>query len=358
MNSELGTRNLELGTALFLLQVALVSPQAARTGEDLLPNELPGWKADKTEKFAPSDLARFLVSDAPVVEEYGFLSGERKIYRGGSRAMTVEALQMRDASAAYGAFTYFRQLSWRPEIGTGAPPEPRRFHAAVGDSEGVLLRNSYVIRIRGAAPERPHLVALAAAMPTFEDEILPGIKDFLPLAGVVRTSLKYILGPAAFARLVPELPAAAIGFDQGAEVEVAQYRLAGKPPMTMVLALYPTPQIAGARAKTLGEHSSFAIRRTGSLVSIVLGSPPKADADLLLSRVRYEVSVAWNQGIAKHHEPTLGELIINIIILSAALVGFCIVSGALFGGLRVLSRRLYPGRGFDKEAMIRLHLSD
>jgi hypothetical protein len=54
-------------------------------------------------------------------------------------------------------------------------------------------------------------------------------------------------------------------------------------------------------------------------------------------------------------------LILNIVILCAILAGLAIVAGVAFGGFRILMKRFYPDRIFDRpEQMefISLHLTE
>jgi hypothetical protein len=54
-------------------------------------------------------------------------------------------------------------------------------------------------------------------------------------------------------------------------------------------------------------------------------------------------------------------LILNIVILCAILAGLAIIAGVAFGGFRILMKRLYPDRIFDRpEQMefISLHLTE
>jgi hypothetical protein len=54
-------------------------------------------------------------------------------------------------------------------------------------------------------------------------------------------------------------------------------------------------------------------------------------------------------------------LILNIVILCAILGGLAIIAGVAFGGIRILMKRLYPDKVFDRpEQMefISLHLTE
>lgn len=341
-------RSLILG--LCLTQVTLISPDNAKNGGDMLPNQFAGWRMEKVQKFSPAQLPQMAGGDADVLREYGFLAAERKEFTRSTGRLTVEALRMRDSSDAYGIFTYYRRPNWRQQRG--------RFYAAVGDGQAVLLRNSYCLRILGGEPGTEELSLLASALPTFRDEPLPSLPGFLPERGAIPGSLKYVLGPQAFGRLVPQMQPAALGFDMGAEAQLAQYRLPGKPEMTLLLVLYPTPQIAAAKLRTFGiSDPALPIRRRGSLVFLVLNAPSKADADVLLDGVSYRTDVMWNQAVPRHREPSYVELLLNVFKLAGIMLLFALFSSLAFAGIRVAFQHFLPGRLFDRDAIIRLDLS-
>lgn len=341
--------------AVLFLQVTLVSPDPGKNDGDLLPQEFSGWRAEKVERFSQAQLGAFAGADAEALREYGFLAAERKYYAHGSDRLILEALRMRDASGAYGAFTYYRQPDWATRAG--------RFPVAVSAGQGMVLRNTFCIRALGSA-DPAGLNKIAASLPTFKEEPLPTVRDFLPETGVIPSSLRYVTGPVVFTRLVPQVPAVLMGFEMGAEVGIAQYHLPGKPAMTLVLAHYPTPQIASAKAKRLAAESNrpFIFRRTGSLISLVLGANSHEDAGLLLDRVKYAMNITWNEAVPKHKEATVQDFLLMVLAifkLAGILLVFATVSGVLFGLLRVVGTRYFPGTIFDRDAdVIRLHLTD
>lgn len=356
---------------LLLFQIALVSPKSAPGAVDVLPADIGPWHGalagKKIEKFSSVQSGGFASSaEAAALDEFGFLGAERREYKreykmedapgAPSSVMVVEALRMRDATAAYGAFTWYRQAGWSQDL--SQKTDARQFAAAVGPTEAVLQRNAFVIRIHNVAATHQELAQLATALPSLENEPLPQIGDFLPLEGMVRSSGKYVFGPTVLAQLAPGLPPEAIGFTMGAEVMTAQYRVGSdKKPATLVLALYPTPQIAQKYAKEL-ESRNFQIKRTGALISIVPDAAQKADAEGLLKRVRYTMGVMLNQGIRKPVEQNLAHMIIGIMELCGILLAFSVLSGLAYGGLRVLFRRRYEGQIFDRDVdVIELHLN-
>ncbi len=347
---------------LLLLQIALVSPSGGLRAGDVLPADFGQWHASlsgkKVEKFSSVELGSFSPADAAVLEEFGFLAAERRAYQqADGKQVVVEALRMRDATAAFGAFTWYQRAGWDQDVSTSV--DGRSFIAAVGSEEAVLQRNGFCVRVIGSKATHQELAQLAIALPSLENDPMPSIGDFLPREGMVRSSAKYAFGPVVLGKVAPAVPPANIGFTMGAEVISAEYRLNGRPPMTLLLALYPTPQIAQKYAKQLSDGNlPLNFKRTGTMISIVTGAPRKADADQLLNRVHYTMGVMLNQGVPKVTEATFMQMLMSIFALCGILLAFAATSGLLYGLLRVLARRHYPGQVFDRDVeVIELHLS-
>jgi len=96
-------------------------------------------------------------------------------------------------------------------------------------------------------------------------------------------------------------------------------------------------------------------------VAIAVGGISDGDAKSLLGRVNYEASVTWNTPSESAQVRDLYMLILNIVVLCAILAGLAIIAGVAFGGIRILMKRLYPNRVFDRpEQMefISLHLAE
>jgi hypothetical protein len=96
------------------------------------------------------------------------------------------------------------------------------------------------------------------------------------------------------------------------------------------------------------------VKRSGPLVAIALNSASPDDAERLLAQVKYQAEVTLPQ-----HVPTPKDnpvnLFWNIFILCCVLAVFCVMSGLVVGGVRVLFRR--AGATGEGDQMISLHLS-
>jgi hypothetical protein len=102
-------------------------------------------------------------------------------------------------------------------------------------------------------------------------------------------------------------------------------------------------------------------KRTGPILAIATGPVSDGDAKSLLGMVNYEASVTWNQATDQGEVRDLYLLIRNIVVLCAILGGLAIIAGVAFGGIRILMKRLFPDRVFDRpEQMefISLHLAE
>jgi len=136
----------------------------------------------------------------------------------------------------------------------------------------------------------------------------------------------------------------------------------------LMLISYPTPQIAASELKQIeaGKQaheldSILTIRRTGPILVLASGQISEGDAKSLASAVNYDADVTWNENTYFTRRDNAANLIVGVIILAAIVCGLSIVAGIAFGGLRVVMKRLFPGRVFDRpEQMefISLHLSD
>ena len=132
---------------------------------------------------------------------------------------------MKDASAAYGAFTWIRQANWVDD--PAGPAEKRRFHAAIGPDEAILQRNGFVLHIKGAKLAHQELLQLATFLPSMENEPMPQLAEFLPKDGLVKGSAKYASGPLVLKRLAPTLPES-IGFNMGGEAVAGTSERSGR----------------------------------------------------------------------------------------------------------------------------------
>jgi len=141
----------------------------------------------------------------------------------------------------------------------------------------------------------------------------------------------------------------------------------------VLIAEYPTQQIAGKQfdAMTPVLHpnppaAENALRVVGSLREadlVVLAVSTKAGEfpDGLVRQVNYGHYVTENEGKFKATEPSMPVYIIGGFVLSGAIMLIAIVSGLGFAVFRLVVKKFFPGKVFDRPRsmeVIQLGLSE
>lgn len=246
-------------------------------------------------------------------------------------------------SADYGTF---QVTAARFKDSTGA-------YAASLERPSLHLGN-YVITCSGNCPE--DLPKLAETLPRLSRGRLPALNAYFPEKGRIPGSERYILGPLGLKAFAPEIPAGSVGFELGAEGQIAHYRTA-KGDQTVAIFHYPTPQMARQQAGELQKLPGAVVKRSGPIVGLLAGSKDPASADRLLSQVNYRASVTLDERPPIVVKPqSVGKMMLAIFALTGIVLAFCVLSGLAFGGFRMLRQRLGPKDA--QEPMILLHLSD
>ncbi|MEY2414454.1 MAG: hypothetical protein QOD84_3060, partial [Acidobacteriaceae bacterium] len=105
--------------------------------------------------------------------------------------------------------------------------------------------------------------------------------------------------------------------------------------------------------------SPLAARRTGPIVVVAAGPLSESEAKSLVASVNYEADVTWNENTHFTRKDNVANLLVNIIVLSGIICGLALVAGVAFGGIRILVKRYWPERVFDRPdemEFISLHL--
>jgi hypothetical protein len=141
---------------------------------------------------------------------------------------------------------------------------------------------------------------------------------------------------------------------------------------------YPTPQLAAEKLREIDaahqptqqgsagspsmlDVAPFFDKRTGPIIVIAAGPLALSEARALLGSVSYEADVTWNENTYVSKKDNLANLLFNIIVLCGIVVGVSLVAGVAFGGFRIVMKRLFPDRVFDRpedRELISLHLGD
>ncbi len=333
---------------------------AADTG--FLPNSFAGWTLSGTPQLT-HDPARVDNAYPAALQEYGFTQAETATYtRPDGRKLTVKAAQFKDATGAYGAYTFYRQPAMHSEqIGT---------KAASANERTLFFRSNVLVdatfdHVTGMSAAE--LRELAASLPAAkgQNDNLPSLPQYLPKQNAVDNSARYILGPQALAALGAPVNAEQIEFKYEPEILDQQYSLPDGL-VTLMLLLYPTPQIAGDRLRALeavakGNPGALAVRRTGPILVVASGTVDNSDARALLGSVNYEANVTWDEATSLPKRDNIGNLIVGIFGLIGILLLIMLIFGVFFGGFRLVMARMFPNRVFNRPEnmdIIQLHLRE
>jgi len=351
---------------------AVANESASSTA--ILPKQFGGWQISGPSRTS-SDPAIADPVNAAVLKEYGFTSFESNTYtRDDGRKLTLRAARFGDASGAYGAYTYYKTPAMLIEkIGDGAASMNER----VLFYRGNILVDAVFQKLSAMSAAELRELAQALPLPAGNTRNLPGLPAYLPPQSYVKNTAKYVIGRAALQNLDAPVPAELVDFEAGAEVVLGNYNSSGGE-ATLMLISYPTPQIAAdhlrrieaARPQGSGNSAPNANpilralifdKRTGPIVVVAAGPLSQAEAKSLLASVNYDANVTWNENTYFTKRDNLANLLVNVIILCFIIIGFALVAGVAFGGIRILARRLFPDRILNRaesREFISLHLSE
>lgn len=343
-----------------------MSASSAGKPASLLPDIFAGWQ--KTSPHAGTEPVQADPANAALMKEYGFTAFEAAIYTSPGRKLAVKAACFNDASGAYGAFTFYRRAEMQAEtIGDQGASE----NTHVLFYRGNILVDAVFDRVTAMSAAELRELAKALPLPGGESTKPPTLPLYLPRQSYIRHSAKYALGPAGLDAVGAPLPAQLVDFSRSAEVVLGKYSTS-QGIATLTIIAYPTPAIASERLRAIeaakgsltpssGASSSSALdlKRSGPLVAIVSGAISPREAKSLLAAVNYEADVTWNEATSLSKRDNIGDLIVNIFLLIGILLLFALVLGVMFGGVRVILKRLFPDRVFDRPEdveIIRLNL--
>ena len=352
---------LSIFPAMVLLSVAAVSTPA----QAVIPDSFAGWSCNGRSSFNPAQPSQIASQTATsagndVLAEYGFVAGEQCEYTRGSEKLGVQVYRMKDPSGAFGLYSYIRTAD--------LPNATLNEHSALGPSRALALDGNLLLDIRGTElPKREKdLKALVADVKLHAEEgPLPSLPNELPSKGMVERSDHYLLGPATLYQFVPVASNDWLGFSQGAEAVSARYRIEGHD-VTLLLVDFPTPQTA---AKKLAEvqkvyhvngsnpdpnAAPLFAKRSMTLLAIVYGARTQAEADALLKQVESGAEITWNEPTFQFKEPPITAMIAGTIIGAGVICMFAIISGIAFGGVRLVVKRYFPDKVFDRSSHLQV----
>jgi hypothetical protein len=277
---------------------------------------------------------------APAINRYGLSGATTQDWRGANGTVHLTLYEMVDTSAAYGLFTFDRNID-QPSFAT-VPLGTEGFRVG---NRTEFWQSKYVVKLEGNAPASDDL-ARTVSQNIFGRSRKPPVSTHLPPANLIQGSDRYVVDPSGIRREL-NIDPATLGFDNSVEVATASYRLDGKTAHLLLL-MYPTQQIAKKYedrfASTNSEDASFR-KRVGALVALVRGPRDPSVAKAILDGVNYETQVTWDE---PRPDLSVREVILTIFTFIGIALLFTIVVGVSFGGLRIFVKARYPDRVFDR----------
>jgi hypothetical protein len=356
-----------LGAAVAATQP--VAPAPARPAEQapaLLPQQFGGWEMQGSPHTS-TDPAAADPTNAAVLKEYRFTDLAIATYtRDDGRTLKIRAARFADASGGFGAYTFYLQPEMAKEKICPTDADCGAQAASLGQRvlfyRGNVLVDAQFSQESAMSAEQMRELAGTLPRPSGNSANLPSFIEFMPHRGYVRNTQKYVMGRAALAAQAPPVSADLVDFDASAEVSMGRYDTSSGE-ATLMLISYPTPQLAAEHLRRIdaarqaqaqaggasaGSAGSFSEKRTGPIIAIATGPVSDSDAKSLVGMVNWEASVTWNQATDNQQARDLYMLILNIVILCGILAGLAVVAGVAFGGIRILMKRWYPNRIFDR----------
>jgi len=333
--------------AIFLSGVLAGVPAFAQ--EPVLPAKFGAWIASPATPPVSS-------LPQPLQQELGAKAGEASDYSNGSKTFRAVLEKFKDPSSAYAAYT--------GQLYVGMAPTDVRPYSAVNGERMLLLIGNFLLYVDGVKGiSAADLRTLALAVQGHANTTpLPPIRNYLPEERLIQGTQRYAFGPAGFQAALGTLSQGkfalltnSIGFSSGAEAMLASYLIAPGKSQSLLLIEYPTPQLAEQHLRHIqadlsrdSDLSSTNVERKASLLSLVLSPANERAAALLRNEINYETQVTWNEPSHTLTDPPWLLVVRNIFLGTFAFCGLALVLGLAFGGVRVITKRLFPGKVFDR----------
>jgi hypothetical protein len=287
-------------------------------------------------------------------------------YASGANKIQVWMQRFHDPSAAYEVYT----AGLKPGMMASLVGN----NAAVSENRLWMLSGKLVLRVdsQDVATEGD-LRALVKSLDGHADKTpLPEIRSFLPSNGLIQGTQRYTLGPEGYEAAVkalgrPEYAALAPELSLGpksaadAEAMLAAYANGKGGQEVLLLILYPTPQLAEQQLHHMQpilagkpEFAGTTVERDASMLSMVLSPSTAEMATRLRKNINYETAITWNEPSTTLTDPSW-FLVLKTVFFAAA--GICVMAalgGLVYGVFRLLMKRLFPGKIFDRSSNVEL----
>jgi hypothetical protein len=350
---------------------------AANQTEALLPQRFAGWEMQGSAQTSTNPAAAD-PANAAILKEYRFSDFASATYKqDDGSTLNIRAARFADASGAFGAYTFYLQREMARElIGDQAASVLSKAGQRVLFYRGHVLVDA--LFSQESVMSAAQLRELAGALPQVHGNasVLPPLLNFIPSQGYIKNTQKYLEGPATLAALGVPVSVDVVDFDSSAEVTTGRYNTPSGE-ATLILIYYTNSQVAmdhlrrldpahqagqgQAGISTIGNVGPLFYRRTGPIIAIATGPISESDTKSLLEMVNYKASLTRNEATTSPEVHQLYFLILNIVILCGVVGGLAIVAGVAFGGFRILMKRWYPDKVFDRPEhmeFISLHLTE
>jgi hypothetical protein len=345
---------------LFFLAVIFAASGvfASPAGTPLLPDHFGSWQAVGPSKVTSGQNlnAWFGVDPRRVISrEEGLTAIEERAYRSGEKEINLNLYVFKDPTGAYQDFTQGTSTSHRAYAYGD--------EASFDTSTGTILVGNLVVSAGSAADLKPEeLTGLDESLRLKADHTpYPPLRSYLPAKDRVFGSQKFASGSAGFRYAMSQIQNGAfqdladeVGFNSGVETMLAKYE-AGKDHGALLLLEYPTPQIAEQHLHHLTEalpaaakQAGVTVERKASMLSLVFDASSKEYAQKLRDAVDYQTQVTWNETGHAATDPPIVVVLVKIIVYILMFLGLTIGLGIFYGGARIMIKRLFPGKIFDR----------
>jgi hypothetical protein len=338
------------------LALALLCLAPVARAQNILPSHFGAWTANGSAQTAEASAearAIFMESALEGTEARNYSNGSN-----GPATVKVTLYRFHDSSGAYEGYTYLLG----PQAVASSAPADASAGSATSRRAARIGNIVLVVDSADALPQSDQDLLSRQVESKADKTPPPPIPNYLPDRDRVARTELYSLGPAAFRAALTNLGRAEYaaitdeaGFNSGAEAMFARYRSSREEAVLLLLIEYPTPQLAGLHWKHLeqalpaaAKQHGASIERKGSLLAIVLSTSSPAYAARVREAVNYETQVTWNEPTHTITDPPITSVLVKIITATGAFMLVAIVFGVAFGGVRVLMKRLFPGKVFDR----------
>ena len=330
--------------------------------QGILPASVAGWNSNSAS--ASEDFQQIAGPAEPALKEYTAQSAETRTYSRGDNSLTVAVFSFQNTAGAYGAYSFLRT----PDMAQANLTQ----HSSLSQDRALALTGNLVLEFTGKNVRQdgdPITILVALAGGHAHWGAYPALPQRLPTEHFIPRSDHFVWGPIALAQFLPVASGDWLGLSKGAEAELAHYRLDGRV-ATLVVVDYPTPQMAAAQldqlktqlgvlpvedastganatGKKFGSAPLYA-RRDSTIVALIAGAPSAQAAKSLLDEVHSGLVLTWNEAVAAKNQPSMVNIVIGTFVGAGEICAFTLLGGLLFAGIRLLIKKWWPGRVFDR----------